>query len=165
MALVVTVVDKDTGLKRIEEDISLLDKVEIWVGIQEGTKTRIQSRKKRKQKAGVSIAQYGAYNEYGTRHIPQRSFIRSSFDENMRSVTKFLNRQYGLVIDGKKTVKEGAGAVGQLVQDNIKKKIREIVSPPNSPKTIKMKKSSKPLIDFGQLFASIRYVLATRKRM
>jgi hypothetical protein len=39
----------------------------------------------------------------------------------------------------------------------VQKKIRQITIPPNSPRTIAEKKSSKPLIDFGQMVQSVTF--------
>ena len=153
----VVIIDKDMGLKKIFADFKSLGKAEVTIGIQAKSKTTTTYARGRKSKAGVNIAQYGAYNEYGTKNIPERSFLRSSFDENLNLLQPFIEKQYGEIIDGKKTIQQGLGLIGETIQRMVKAKIRSITTPPNSPRTIAIKKSSKPLIDFGALIDAIRY--------
>ena len=54
-------------------------------------------------------------------------------------------------------IEQALGLVGSFVASLISKKIVDIKSPPNSPKTIEDKKSSNPLIDTGQLKNSITW--------
>lgn len=164
MVRLVAVTDTDSGFKKITIDLVKLGKSEVLVGVQEGAKTLALSERGRIQKPGISIAGYAAKNEFGTKTIPQRSFMRSFFDENLNIIEPFIERRYDQIIEGKKTVDQGLGEIGLFLQDGIKTKIRQIRTPENSKKTIAKKRSSKPLIDFGNLFASIRYLIKTRKR-
>lgn len=157
------VVDTDMGFDRIIKDLSELQKYSVVVGVQEGTLTHVEVRNGRKQKAGISIAQYAAQNEFGTRTIPERSFMRTAFDENINTIERFAAIQIGLVIDGESSIRQAFGLIGQAMQGMIQRKIRQINSPPNSPRTIAEKGSSKPLIDFGQMIASIRYAIRKRQ--
>jgi hypothetical protein len=151
------VVDIDTGFKKVMAQTALLSKAEILVGVQEGSKTVSGYARGRKIPGGVSIAQYAAENEFGTKYIPERSFMRSSFDENLPLIEAFVIRQTGFVIDGTIDPIEMLKRIGLVMQSNITTKIRQIVSPPNSPRTIAIKKSSKPLIDTGFMINAIRY--------
>lgn len=160
----VVVVDRDIGFKKIVADLGELAKAEVLVGIQSGSKTHVQSSRGNKQKAGINIAQYAAQNEFGTKTILERSFLRTAFDENINILEPFISSRYGQVIDGSKTIQQGLGEIGQAMEGMVKKKIRQIQTPPNSKKTIAKKKSSKPLIDFGQMFAAVRYVIKIRKK-
>jgi hypothetical protein len=82
--------------------------------------------------------------------------MRTSFDENLSKINKLINLQYQAVQDGKKNADQALTAVGVVMVGLIQQKIRSIVSPPNSPRTIAIKGSSKPLIDFGQMIQSVR---------
>lgn len=155
----VAVVDKDMGLNKILVDLNKLAKAEVLVGIQAGSKTVVGTHKGRTQKAGMNIAEYAAANEFGTDKIPERSFIRSAFDENLNLLEPFIARQYSDIIDGRKTIAQGLGLIGLNMEGAVKTKIRQIQNPPNAKSTIKQKGSSKPLIDFGQMFAAVRYVI------
>lgn len=155
--------DMDLGWDRIIAELDALTSKELLVGIQEGAKTKYQYKKGREQDPGVSVAEYAAKNEFGTKTIPQRSFIRTAFDENIDRIESVTAKQYGEVIDGKKTLKDALGIIGQVVIGLIQRKIRAIIFPPNSRETIARKGSSKPLIDFGQMMKSVTYAIRTRK--
>lgn len=157
------VADIDLGYKEIMKEIRKLSKLELLVGVQEGTVTSREVRGHHTRDAGVNVAQYAAENEFGTRETPQRSFMRSSFDENLPKIEEYVARQYGKVIDGTEKARVATGLIGQVLTAMIQRKIRQITFPPNSALTIARKGSSKPLIDFGQMIASIRYAIRTRK--
>jgi len=162
MARRAAVVDLDMGFNRIISDLQNASKYSLLVGIQEGSKTTGQVRAGRKQEPGLNIAQYAAQNEFGTNEIPERSFMRTAIDENINVITTAMNQELGLVIDGNKTLRNAFDTVGLVITGLIQRKIREIRFPPNSPRTIAEKGSSKPLIDFGAMIASIRHVVRRR---
>ena len=157
------VVDTDLGYDAIMKEIEILSESTLLVGIQEKAKTKSQSKGGRSQKAGDSVAEYAAKNEFGDSKTPERSFIRSSFDQNINRIENITADQYGKVIDRQMSLQNALGNIGQVMVGLIKTKIRSIQSPPNSPATIAIKKSSKPLIDFGQMFASVTYAIRTKK--
>lgn len=153
------VTDTDTGFTKAIQKLLSSQKKQILIGVQEGSKTHLQVKKDRKQPAGVSVAQYAAENEFGTKKIPQRSFMRSTFDEKINDIEKVIFEQFGLAIDDKITIQQAYDQVGLDVTGMIQEKIVAIRTPPNSAKTIELKGSSNPLIDFGQMIASIRHVV------
>lgn len=103
---------------------------------------------------GANMADIATFNEYGTRAIPARPFIRTAIDENAASYEKMIKKGLGYL------VKPG-GAVTLLNRLSLKtvadvqRKIVTIKTPPNAASTIKAKKSSNPLIDTGRLRQSI----------
>ena len=103
------------------------------------------------------MPQIAAENEFGTKTIPARPFMRTSFDENRDLLVQVIDSEYDKVLDGTSTTRKSLNAIGLLGVDLIQTKIREIRFPPNSPRTIAAKKSSKPLIDFGQMIQSVRH--------
>ena len=149
--------DKDLGFAEIQKQIALLNGSHVKVGFQEGTVTTTQVKGERKQTAGLSIPQIAAENEFGTKIIPARPFMSTSFDENKTLINRAIQGEYNKIIAGKRTTETSLGLIGQLTTKLIVQKIRAIISPPNSPRTISIKKSSKPLIDFGQMVQSVRY--------
>ena len=103
---------------------------------------------------GANMADIATFNEYGTRTLPARPFIRTAIDENAASYEKMIKKGLGNL------VKPG-GAITllnrlslQAVAD-VQRKIVQVKSPPNAASTIKAKKSSNPLIDTGRLRQSI----------
>jgi len=149
--------DTDFGWKQIEKEIKIFQESNILIGFQEGTQTKMERKGGRTKKGGLNMAEIAAQNEFGTSKIPARPFMTTSFDENIEKISNLIQRQYKEVQEGKKSARKALTFIGVVVQDLIKGKIRSILNPPNSPVTIKIKGSSKPLIDFGQMIQSVRY--------
>jgi hypothetical protein len=89
-------------------------------------------------------------------NIPERSFIRKSFDKDRNDIQKFVGHVYGIIVDNKYTIHQGLSAIGQFAVNSIKKYFPSI-SPPLSKKTIVKKKSSKPLINTGIMRNSMTF--------
>ena len=140
--------DRDLGLKRFIRELQAAKVTEVVVGVQQGA-----------DNDGQQIAEYAAYNEFGTDSIPERSFMRSAFDENLAELRQDMDAQYGRVQAGQITVRTALGLVGLRHQDQIKNKIDTNIPPPNSPVTIAKKGSSHTLIDTGAMKNSIHYIM------
>lgn len=141
--------DIDRGMKRIMRELQKAKVSEVVIGLQQGDKNA----------EGADIATYAAYNEYGTSKIPERSFMRTTFDERANGLQNDLRRQFGMVMDGTKSTFQALSYVGLKHQDQIKEKIVTLKSPPNSPATIAKKGSANPLIDTGAMVANVRYIV------
>lgn len=135
-----------------------LDGKEITIGYHEGDRTRFQSANGRVKKGGESMAEIAAQNEFGTDRIPERSFIRSGWDMNISTIERVVDNQVGAVADGTQTVPLALSTIAQVVKSIIQLRIDQIYSPPNSPVTIALKGSSKPLIDTGQMRAAVSVI-------
>ena len=140
--------DRDLGLKKFIRQLQVAKVTEVVVGVQQGA-----------DNDGQQIAEYAAYNEFGTESIPDRSFMRSAFDENLAELKQDMDTQYGRVQAGQITVRTALGLVGLRHQDQIKNKIDTNIPPPNSPVTIAKKGSSHTLIDTGAMKNSIHYIM------
>lgn len=88
-------------------------------------------------------------------YIPQRSFLRSTFDEKELVIGQHAEK----VVDGliSNNNSYDIEKFGNFVEGLVKDKIVNGPFVPNSPATIKRKGSSRPLIDTGHLRQSIRY--------
>lgn len=94
--------------------------------------------------------------------IPERSFMRSTFDEKSNTWQTNTWQQIGLVVDGKTNVKSALDVLGNQMEGDIKKKIEAGPFTPNAPSTIRQKKSAKPLIDSARMRQSVRYTVRKR---
>jgi len=148
--------DIDLGWNDIEKELKKFQKASILVGFQEGSTTKTQKKGQRLKEGGLSMPQIASQNEFGTKNIPARPFMRTSFDENLPKIYKLIERQY-VAIESGQSAEQSLNAVGVVMVGLIQKKIRQITTPPNSPRTIAIKGSSKPLIDFGQMIQSVTY--------
>ncbi len=105
----------------------------------------------------LTVATIGFAHEFGTSTIPERSFIRATTKEKRGEIIKLQAKLLKKVQSGEMKVDQALGLIGSFVAGLISKKIVDIKSPPNSPKTIKEKGSSNPLVDTGQLKNSITW--------
>lgn len=102
-----------------------------------------------------TLAQVGAWNEFGSGNIPKRSFIGAWFDENL-APNQALARGLALMrLAGKLDYEKSLKVMIVRAVGGIQKRIAAGISPANAASTIRRKKSSKPLINTGQLRSSI----------
>lgn len=146
---------------RINE-IESLARSYVLIGFQEGELTHSQSKNGRLKKPGQSMAQIAVENEFGTDTIPARPFMSTSFQENHMRLVRAIRGEYEKILDGTSTIQRSLNLLGLFGVDIVQAKIRQIHIPPNSPATIARKKSSKPLIDFGQMIQSVRHKVIIR---
>lgn len=142
------VTDRDLGLKTFIRQLEVARTVEVAVGILAGDASN-----------GEQLVVRAVCNEYGTEDIPERSFMRTSFDENVGKIKSDMDQQAGLVMEGKSTVRSALATIGRRHQDRIKRKIGSNIQPPNHPETVRRKKSSRTLIDKGEMLNGVHYVV------
>ena len=99
-----------------------------------------------------------AANEFGTDSIPERSFIRSTFEENKNQIAALSAAEAKAIIEGRKTVETSLLQLGLYHVGQIQAKIHSNIPPPNTQETIDRKGSSVTLINTVQLVQSIRNV-------
>lgn len=89
--------------------------------------------------------------------IPERSFLRTGFDENIDKVTKKIEDMLNDVMDFGINPDVFTDAIGLEFAGLIQKHMKKLSSPPNSSITKGTKGSSNPLHDTGRLIGSIRH--------
>ena len=144
--------DKDRGWKRIKRETEALTRKAVKVGIQSD---------------GGDLIMRAFWNEYGTEGgssgggwggpVPARPFISTAFDENRDDLHEMKRRLWNGVIQGKINAARAAALLGEHHQNQVREKITSIDTPPNAESTIRMKGSSNPLIDTGQMRQTVRY--------
>lgn len=149
-----SILDKKDNLKKLMKDVKSYKGAYVKVGIQNNAGFNID---------GTSILDYAQYNEFGTTHIPERSFIRSTEEEKRKDWYSLLEKGLEDLLDGNSSALRALSLVGLKAVDDIKLKITNAKNDPNipalKPSTIKAKKSTSPLIDTGALRNSVRYVV------
>lgn len=156
------VVDMDMGFQAVVAEINKMNGSYVKVGFQEGEVTKSQTKGQRSKKAGLSMPEIAAQNEFGTDRIPARPFMRSAVDMNRAKLDKAISGEYDKIVAGESTVKKSLNLIGLFMTGLIQKQIRATYYPPNAKSTIEMKKSSHPLIDFGQMIQSVRHVVVIK---
>jgi len=150
----------DKGWKRILRQMRLMDKSFTKVGVQQDT-----TRKDSEVSDMVLVAMW---NEFGTKNIPERSFIRETVDKKKKQIFGLKKKMYEDILDGQKSTRRALEIIGEYVQSQTQLTIKRKKSPPNALSTQRAKgrrlgkKSGRlvdnPLIDTGQLIQSIRHV-------
>jgi len=148
------------------EELDLADKSVVKVGLPEnGTASPGSGKGSGHEALDMSeLIQVGAVHEYGApkRNIPARPWLRSAFDENQGKINDIKIRLYKNIIDGKTNTQTALGKLGLAFETMVKRKITTLREPALDPATIARKRSSNPLIDIGQMRASVQSVVELR---
>lgn len=116
------------------------------------------------------------WNEFGTRGgasgggwggpIPERPFMRNAMRDNrgkyraaMHKAAKTIFRAAAFGCDPATVKRAALSKLGIMAQGDIQAEITSLSSPPNSPVTVAVKGSSKPLIDSGEMRNSVTFKL------
>lgn len=119
-------------------------------------------------KASQSNINKAIWNEFGTRGggwggpIPERPFFRNAMRNNMSKYRSALKTSAAGILRGDVSIPTVLGKLGALAQGDIQAEITALTSPPNSPTTIRLKGSSKPLIDTGEMRQSVTWILENK---
>ena len=89
--------------------------------------------------------------------IPERSFLRTGFDEHHKDVLKKAEMLIPLLLDGKISGDNVLEMVGETLATKIKTYARNLNRPPNAEMTKEQKGSNNPLVDTGTMIESITY--------
>lgn len=89
--------------------------------------------------------------------IPERSYLRAWFDENVDVLQATMERLIGQVVEGKISGRAALETIGGYVVTHVQAYMVDLKTPPNAPSTIARKGSSNPLIDTSQLKDAITW--------
>jgi len=107
--------------------------------------------------AGTENIKKGIDNEFGVprKRTPERSFVRSTFDDEKENVTKRFEQIYEAINKGDFNVVSKLRAIGIEHAGKVKQKITDIKTPPNAPITIALKGFDNPLIRTGEMRSKV----------
>lgn len=121
---------------------------------------------------GLTNAQVGLFNEFGTATIPERSFIRATFETKKDEYLSLLAKLVKGVYSRKVTVEKALQVVGLKVSTDIKKTVTagDQVPPPNAPSTAARKQALgrgliRTLVDTGRMIAALSYAVMIGPRV
>ena len=129
------------------------------------------------EKEPIDMVELAAVHEFGAKKagknrnitIPERSFIRGWHDSAKTKIQLLQDRLMRQYIDGKITMRQALQKLGAFGQGGMRKFLRDLDDPVLAQSTelgrrkgtrgeMKGIHSSNPLVDTGQLLASIHYV-------
>lgn len=154
---------------KIFKEIKYLEEHSVEIGILAVDKDKKDEKENKKSKA--TILEYAIYNEFGTKNIPARPFMRNTIDRNYDEIKRIREEQFNRVLKEEITGKQALMILGQTVQGMVRETILDakIWAKKNSSVTIK-KKSKKignyydnPLQDTGFLVTHIRFQIIDKK--
>jgi len=141
-----------------------------YVGVHEDAGDAVVEDGEGKTAGPISLPALAQIHEYGAEvkngwgkgiqfTIPERSFLRGWVDSSTEAIFKFKQIRVGMILDGKLTVEQALGQLGEFAVSGIVKRMRAGLTPPLAASTLLMRRhgGSKPLIDSGQLAGSITH--------
>lgn len=152
--------DKDLGYKALKKRIEQLNDKDSFT-----TVGFLADNTKDGRDDGPTNLEVAVFNEFGTRDMPARPFMRTTFDTNEKAYEGLAGKMVDKVVRGELTVKQVLGLIGAKVSADIKNAITQGpgIPPPNSPVTVLKKGSSRPLIDSGQMADAITWQVGPSK--
>ncbi|MEO4053378.1 hypothetical protein AAFN87_08050 [Solibacillus sp. CAU 1738] len=138
-------------MKQIRSNVKALSHLAVEVGVF-GSDDAFYAMIAGVHEYGITIRK-----EKGSIVIPERSFLRSTFDEKQSVWLEFVRKRIPSLVDGQMDARQLLELLGTKMVSDIQKKIKDLDDPPNAPSTIAQKGSSSPLIDTGGLRKRITY--------
>lgn len=157
--------DIDRGMRAAVRRVLRASRASVSIGVHGDSPSYVRGQSEPATGPQVAAFQeFGTLDMYGVSEptrgragVPQRSYIRSTVDENLGLYRRIEANAVGRIVDGTMEPKRAMGLIGEKVKADIQRKIVELDDPPNTEATIEAKGSSNPLIDTGQLRQSIQY--------
>ena len=144
------VIEIDHGWKRIERELKRMDASYVKVGLLSGAGSYAGGGR-------ANLVDIGTFNEFGTKTIPERPFMRQSFEKNIAAIRKRFDSLVGEIYVGRTDTEGALHEIGERHKGEIQGEIVSGGWTPNAPSTIRKKGSSKPLIDTGAMRQAINY--------
>lgn len=143
-----TVKIKDKGYSNLKKAYEVANSKVVEVGFIEGTSDFVLYK--------------AVTNEFGD-GVPERSFIRSTFNENTNEMKKTFKKLNDSISKGNYNVIQKLNLIGMKFTTLIQDKITNLKEPPNAPMTIALKGSSNPLIDKGEMREDVNYRIVNKR--
>jgi HK97 gp10 family phage protein len=111
----------------------------------------------------TTVAQYAAYNEFGTTKIPPRPFLRPTMEERQEEWTEAIKGSVSSSLkSGQFNNRSILELIGEGAVKDVKARIMSNVPPPNAPSTVARKKAKgiepiRTLVETGLMHASVEY--------
>lgn len=123
--------------------------------------------------ADSDVIHHAVWNEFGTKGsgkgfntprgggfggpIPERPFLRNAMRDNQAKYRAQLRASASSLLSGKTHMRATLSKLGIQAQGDVQAEITSLTSPANSPVTIALKGSDKPLIDTGEMRGAVTW--------
>lgn len=112
-------------------------------------------------KRHINMADLAAIHVFGvpSQNIPKRDFVTPVIEQNQDKYIGYIEQKVIPILQGDVSMQEVWQFIGMEAKADIQNYMVNGKFAPLSPKTIKRKGSSKPLIDTGQLRQAVSYIV------
>lgn len=142
--------ERDNGARRLLEQVRAVKERAVDVGV--------LGQKAAEDHGGLTVGDVATFHEFGL-GVPERSFIRNYVDRSKQAAQALARRCAEAVARGV-PAEAALNIIGMSHASAIQEMIADGIDPPLAEETIKRKGSSTPLIDTGQLRASVTWRIA-----
>lgn len=153
----VKITRRDLGVDFIARKMRALGQLRLTVGVQGKRGLRIYP-------SGANAASVALYNEYGTKDIPARSFIRGALFAFKSEIEAFIANEMERYIAGRSAdAASSLARIGKFVAGKVKHRINTTShwARPNAPSTVASKGFDRPLHETDLLSKSISWAVRT----
>lgn len=146
----------DRGANRILAERDKLHKSFAKIGVQ-GSEASKSHKDSETGKAGINLVELATVHEFGSpaAKIPNRSYIRTTMDERRAEFRQMGDRLVNSLLAEQMSAKGLLTRMGIVIETAIKAKMPKTKALKASTIRRRIKKSDTPLVDTGQLRASI----------
>jgi hypothetical protein len=144
---------KDRGLAKFLRNIAYLEQTNVRAGIVGGAEDQPAGT------GGMSVGEVALINEFGTGHVPRRSFIRKAITTpKAHELARFL-AESALYFNNFGNMDPAFHAAGEGLVEIMRQIVMEGSTKQNAPATVVRKGFDHPLVDSGTLLGAIGYEL------
>ena len=148
---------RDRGLKRVLSEVEKLKRNPyIKVGFPKELSTTDDAKAKG---GGVTVLDVAIFHEFGTRNLPERSFIRATIANNQVAYRRITRKEINAIVAGRGSVKDALHKLGLIMVKDIKNYIRQGRVTPPSQRALETG-GGVTLWDTGQLINSLGYSIS-----
>jgi hypothetical protein len=146
---------RDLGVDKLKRDLAELKATKITTGWQG------QSGQTMHRDSDATNERIAAYHEFGTKHMPARPAIRTTYDRHSAEFTRELKRAVSDLVDGRSELDPALDRVGEFAVSKLREEMNnsKTWAAPLAQSTIDLKGHDTPLIDTRQLENAASYAI------
>lgn len=147
------------GFSRVAKKLNTMGNLALWIGIVDGSTYSGEGN----TPAGTPVGRIAAYQEYGTKRIPKRPFLKPTAKARGKLWTKRIGRLLKGTGLGEQPLRSAYELVGQEAAKDVQVTIEKMTEPALAEATVKAKKRrgkqnpEKLLVDTGTMEEAIRH--------
>ena len=150
-------IERDRGWNKILDNVRRTKGLRLDVGFM-GAEASAQHGESR-----LTVAIVAAIHEFGGGRVPERSYLRSTFEANQTAYFALIETAVSLSVYGTSTVESALAHVGSVIVADVQQAIRNGIKPDLSEETLRKKRAKNqpdtPLIATEQMIDAISFAV------